>query len=89
MSLDNNNLEESVTCEPSREDVACAAATPRYITPELMAELTSEQTDPFTWIAILARLEGSGLLVPPQDEVAFMFKYQGKTACLSRSSEIL
>lgn len=76
MSLDNNNLEESVTCEPSREDVACAAATPRYITPELMAELTSEQTDPFTWIAILARLEGSGLLVPPQDEVAFMFSYQ-------------
>ena len=76
MSLDNNNLEESVTSVPSGENVACAATTPRYITPELMAELISEQTDPFTWIAILARLEGSGLLVPPQDEVAFMFAYQ-------------
>lgn len=75
MSLDNN-LEESVASVPSCEDVACAAASPRYITSELMAELISEQTDPFTWIAILARLEGSGLLVPPQDEVAFMFAYQ-------------
>ena len=77
MSLDNNhNLEEYVASVPSCEDVTCAAASPRYITPELMAELTREQTDPFTWIAILARLEGSGLLVPPQDEVAFMFSYQ-------------
>ena len=50
------------------------SAGQRYLPPEIMAAI-ERQNNNVTWLAILARLHGTGLKVPPEQELSFVCTY--------------
>ncbi|MBU3844230.1 MAG: hypothetical protein H9847_05085, partial [Candidatus Anaerobiospirillum pullicola] len=44
----------------------------RYLPPEIMAALERQSNNKLAWMAILSRLYGTGLKVPPEQAVAFL-----------------